>query len=176
MIEVAPNVRLEVLDWGGTGDAIVFLHGFGNTAHSFDDFAPRFTDQFHVYGITRRGNGASSHPTANNDLTTLVTDVRAVLDSLGVVRANLVGHSFGGAMLSQFATLFPDRVHTLVYLDAAFDYEDLIEPLPAPSPPPPSQEEQASPAGMRAYIARIEEVALPEAEIGTCTSSDPTAG
>ena len=54
-------MSLEVLDWGGTGRALVFLAGGGaSTAHEFDDFAPRFTDRFRVLGITRRGSVGSS--------------------------------------------------------------------------------------------------------------------
>ena len=58
-IPVAQEVRLEVLDWGGTGKPLVLLPGGGNTAHVFDDFAPKLTREFHVYGITRRGFGES---------------------------------------------------------------------------------------------------------------------
>lgn len=58
-VTVQPGVRLEVLDWGGPaargpGTALVFLAGLGATAHVFDEFAPQFTGQYHVYGITRR--------------------------------------------------------------------------------------------------------------------------
>jgi non-heme chloroperoxidase len=173
MITVAPNVALEVLDWGGTGDPIIFLHGFGNTAHSFDDFAPHLTDHFHVYGVTRRGNGISSRPETGNDVATLVTDVKAVMDTLGIARANLVGHSFGGQMLTKFALLFPDRVRTLVYLDAAFDAKNMIEPVPAPPRPPVTAEEQASSAGMQAYLRRIEGITLPEAEVRTMFAFGP---
>ena len=52
---VAAGVRLEVLDWGGNGTPLVFLSGLQDVAHGFDDFAPRFTDRFHVLAITRRG-------------------------------------------------------------------------------------------------------------------------
>jgi pimeloyl-ACP methyl ester carboxylesterase len=55
-------VRLEVLDWGGTGRSLVLLAGGGDTAHIFDDFAPKLTGDFHVYGITRRGFGELSLP------------------------------------------------------------------------------------------------------------------
>ena len=41
-VPVAPGVRLEVLDWGGSGPALVFLTGMGHTAHVYDDFAARF--------------------------------------------------------------------------------------------------------------------------------------
>jgi pimeloyl-ACP methyl ester carboxylesterase len=61
-VTVEPEVRLEVLDWGGAGKPIIFLAGSGDTAHRFDGFAPQFAKKYRVYGITRRGFGASSHP------------------------------------------------------------------------------------------------------------------
>lgn len=65
-VTVDDNVKLEVLDWGGSGRPLVFLAGLGNTAHVFDDFAPKLTSQYHVYGFTRRGYGASSAPVPEN--------------------------------------------------------------------------------------------------------------
>src|SRR6266699_5843950 len=62
-VTVDDNVKLEVLDWGGSGRALVLLAGEGGSAHVFDDFAPKLTSEYHVYGIARRGYGASSHPT-----------------------------------------------------------------------------------------------------------------
>jgi pimeloyl-ACP methyl ester carboxylesterase len=62
-VQVDKDVKLEVLDWGGTGRPLIFLAGNGNTAHAFDKFAPQFTTKHHVYGITRRGFGDSSKPT-----------------------------------------------------------------------------------------------------------------
>src|ERR1700682_5346034 len=61
-VTVDENVRLEVLDWGGSGPSVVLLPGGGNTAHVFDGFAPKLAAGYHVYGITRRGFGASSVP------------------------------------------------------------------------------------------------------------------
>src|SRR2546430_1796851 len=58
-ITVGPGLRLEVLDWGGSGRALVLLAGGGDTAHVFDDFAPKLARDFHVCGITRRGFGQS---------------------------------------------------------------------------------------------------------------------
>src|SRR5690349_19979679 len=60
-VSVAPGVQLEVLDWGGTGRSIVFLAGY-LSAHAYDDIAPKLTDVAHIYGIPRRGLGASSNP------------------------------------------------------------------------------------------------------------------
>src|SRR3989442_8502098 len=66
-VDVDVDVRLEVLDWGGSGRPIVLLAGSGHTAHVFDDFAPKLLDAYHVYGITRRGYGESSHPASGYD-------------------------------------------------------------------------------------------------------------
>ena len=54
MVEVAPGIELEVIDWGGSGPAIVLLTGLGDNAHVYDRFAFQFTDHFRVIGITRR--------------------------------------------------------------------------------------------------------------------------
>ena len=61
-VTVDKDVKLEVLDWGGSGRPVVLLAGLGNNAHVFDKFAPKLTGTYHVYGITRRGFGASSAP------------------------------------------------------------------------------------------------------------------
>src|SRR5262249_36487104 len=98
-VPVDVNVRLEVLDWGGTGKTIVLLAGGGTTAHVFDDFAEKLTRNYHVVGITRRGFGASTFAPVNQ-LSRLADDVLAVMDTLRIARAFLVGHSIAGAELS----------------------------------------------------------------------------
>lgn len=121
-VSVAEAVRLEVLDWGGTGRPLVLLAGLGNTAHVFDTVAPELARHFHVYGITRRGFGASSVPETGYTPDRLGEDVVAVLDALGIKRPILAGHSIAGEELSAIGTRFPDRVAGLVYLDAAHGY------------------------------------------------------
>jgi hypothetical protein len=60
-VTVDASVRLEVLEWGGAGRPVLFV-GCYLTGHVYDDIAPKLTDQFHVYALTRRGVGASDHP------------------------------------------------------------------------------------------------------------------
>ena len=96
LTRIASGVTLEVVDWGGQGSPLVFLAGGGNTAHVFDDFAPQFTDSFHVIGITRRGFGASAGAPPPADLDTLVADITATLDTLRLGSVILVGHSIAG--------------------------------------------------------------------------------
>ena len=85
---VSPTVQLEVLDWGGSGSSLVFLAGFGNSAHVFDNFAPSFVRNFRVLGITRRGFGASSKPASGYDTASLARDIVTVLDILDIPRAS----------------------------------------------------------------------------------------
>src|SRR5262245_14107486 len=120
-VTVAPGVRLEVLDWGGSGPALVFLPGLGNTAHGYDSFAPRFTVRFHVVGITRRGFGASSRPAMGYSVSRLSQDVLKVLSELRLLRPILIGHSIAAEELSYVAATSPRRIGGLVYLDAAYD-------------------------------------------------------
>jgi non-heme chloroperoxidase len=109
-VTVDKNVRLEVLDWGGSGRPLVLLAGGGDTAHVFDDFAPKLTPTFHVYGITRRGFGESGFSPEGYGADRLGDDVLAVLDSLKLNRPVLVGHSLGGEELSSlYATSKPCR-------------------------------------------------------------------
>jgi pimeloyl-ACP methyl ester carboxylesterase len=121
-ITVDENVKLEVLDWGGSGRYLVLLAGLGNTAHVFDDFAPKLTSEYHVYGITRRGYGASSAPASGYSADRLGDDVLAVLDALKLDRPVLVGHSIAGEELSSIANRHPERVGGLIYLDAAYGF------------------------------------------------------
>jgi pimeloyl-ACP methyl ester carboxylesterase len=122
----ANGVKLEYLDWGGTGEPLVFLAGLGLTAHIYDEIAPELAKDFHVVGLTRRGFGTSEKPTDSYELATLVEDIRQALDSLGIRRAILVGHSFGVQEAAAFAAAFPERVSRVVYLDGAYHYSPEI--------------------------------------------------
>ena len=117
----ANGVKLHYLDWGGRGGAILFLSGFNDTAHVYDRFAPRFSDRFHVIGLTRRGVGESDKPSGGYDTSTRVEDIRQFLDALHISKVSLIGHSMAGDELTLFATRYPDRIAKLVYLDAAYD-------------------------------------------------------
>lgn len=100
-VTVEEGVRLEVLDWGGSGRPIVLLAGSGNTAHIFDDFAEKLSGACcHVYGITRRGFGASTRPDSGYDQQRLADDVLRVLDALKLVAPVVAGHSMSGEELT----------------------------------------------------------------------------
>jgi non-heme chloroperoxidase len=125
MIPVEKNVTLEVLDWGGTGRPLVLLSGLGDTAHVFDTFAPKLATRYHVYGITRRGFGASSAPSpeiASYAVERLGGDVLAVINALHLEHPVVVGHSIAGQELSYIGSHHPEKVAGLIYLDAGYEY------------------------------------------------------
>lgn len=138
-VTVAPGVKLEALDWGGSGEAMVLLTGLGDNAHVYDYFAFQFTQFFHVVGITRRGWLPSSQPLPSSppgtgyDVETRAADDIKVLDALGIKKAVFVGHSIAGAELSEIAIKYGSYVDKLVYLDAS----DLSERNTFPDYPPP---------------------------------------
>ena len=121
-VAVDNEVSLEVLDWGGSGKPVVLLAGLGNTAHIFDRLAPKLTNAHHVYGITRRGFGASSAPATGYSADRLGDDVLAVLEALHLDRPVLAGHSIAGEELSSIGSRHPERVAGLIYLDAGYSY------------------------------------------------------
>ena len=165
MVSVDREVTLEVLDWGGTGRPLVLLAGLGNTAHVFDDFAPRLTSLGHVYGITRRGYGKSSVPQSGYDADRLADDVLAVLDALKLERPVLIGHSIAGEELSSLAARYPSRAGGLVYLDAVGDRTVPMPPMPSVSFARPSPADLRSIDALRAWEKTAMGMTFPESEL-----------
>jgi non-heme chloroperoxidase len=173
-VSVERNLRLEVLDWGGRGQPIVLLAGGGQTAHIFDDFAPKLATSSHVYGITRRGYGSSGYSAANPSDDRFGDDVFTVMDVLKLKRPILIGHSIAGAELSSVANNHPGRIAGLVYLDAAYSYAfdngkgadaREMQALRAPQPPPPEPADLASFTALQKYFERVDGFRFPEAEL-----------
>src|SRR5258708_10230354 len=131
------GVRLHYLDWGGSGETVLFLAGLGDSAHIFDDIAPEFTGHFHVLGLTRRGQGQSEAPESGYDTATLAEDIYQFLNTMHIERVTLIGHSLAGDEITYFAGKYPERVDRLIYFDANYDAADdnaLIDTLPIPYP------------------------------------------
>lgn len=133
------SIRLHYLDWGGEGETLIFLAGMGCSGHIFDHIAPRFTDKFHVMALTRRGHGESDHPKTGYELDILVNDILGFMDSQGIDKAILAGHSLAGVELTYFAEKYPERISKLIYLDAVHDpkgMKEILQQAPPPVDPP----------------------------------------
>jgi len=153
-VTVDSSVRLEVLDWGGTGRPILFV-GCYLTGHVYDDIAPKLTGQFHVYAVTRRGVGASDHPATGYDPGRRADDIIEVIGAVGMRKPILIGSSCGGDILHTLGAQHPDRLGGLVYLDAA---EDPTLTMADYDLPPVDR------AHLPAYVGKPVPVTFPEAE------------
>jgi non-heme chloroperoxidase len=173
-VTVEEGVQLEVLDWGGIGRPIVLLAGRGFTAHVFDGFAEKLTDSYHVYGITRRGFGASSKPTSGYTEERRTEDDLRVFDALKLVAPVVVGHSVAGHELSQLGIHHFERIGGVVYLDALndgsddySDYDALCSKLPEAmqNGPEPSPADLKSFPAYRSWRLRTQGIPIPESEL-----------
>lgn len=117
------GIRLHYLDWGGTGPALILIHGFGDNPHVFDDLAPAFTDRYRVVAYARRGHGQSD-TTGPYSSTSLIEDLRSLMDALGISKADLAGWSMGGIEITEMAVKYPDRVRRIIYLEGAYDWDN----------------------------------------------------
>ena len=103
---------------GGTGPAVVLLHGYGETGDMWIPLAVDLARDHLVIVPDLRGMGLSDHPTGGYDKKTQGKDIAGVLDALKVDRAALVTHDIGNMVGYAFAAQYRDRVTRFVLIDA----------------------------------------------------------
>ena len=112
------DIDLQLFEWSEEGVPLLLLHGFGNEAHIWDDFAPAVAPYYRTLALDHRGHGDSGwDPERRYDVDTMVDDVEAVTAALGIERLVLVGHSLGGRVSTVFAGRHPGRLAGLVLVD-----------------------------------------------------------
>ena len=111
------GVELELYDTGGDGEPVAFVHApIRHECYAVIQ-EPALTGRFRVIHYMRRGWGKSSTDGLPLTIAQQAEDSRAVMQHLGINRAHLVGQSYAGAILLQFAVDFPEAVHTLALLE-----------------------------------------------------------
>lgn len=115
---------------GGTGPAVVLLHGFGDTGDMWAPLAARLAKDHTVIVPDLRGMGLSSHPDSGYDKKTQAYDIAAVLDRLHIASAALVTHDIGNMVGYAFAAQYPERVTRWVAMDAPIpgigDWDNIV--------------------------------------------------
>jgi pimeloyl-ACP methyl ester carboxylesterase len=104
----------------GAGEPVVLVHG----ALIADAFAPLLaepvlTGRHQLIPYHRRGYAGSTHSTGPSSIQQQAADCRALMRHLGLPRAHIVGHSYGGAIALQLALDAPEAVHSLTLLEPA---------------------------------------------------------
>lgn len=114
------GIEIHLLKWSDEGVPVVLVHGFGNEAHIWDDFAPEITDTYQVYAMDLRGHGDSAWDSESRyDYENHVADLAAVIEKLGFERVVLVGHSLGGRVCMLYTAAHPEQIAGLVIVDSA---------------------------------------------------------
>jgi pimeloyl-ACP methyl ester carboxylesterase len=118
------GLSIHVLEWSDAGTPLVLVHGFGNEAHIWDDFAPLVAPHYRTVAVDLRGHGDSAHdPERRYDYDFHVADLEAVCAALGIERLVLVGHSFGGRTALLFAAKHPERMAGLAIVDIGPEHD-----------------------------------------------------
>ena len=103
---------------GGTGPAVLLLHGFGDTGDMWAPLAIDLARDHTVVIPDLRGMGLSSHPEGGYDKKTQAADMRAVLAKLGIEKSVVVGHDIGTMVAYAYAARYPDKTVKLIVMDA----------------------------------------------------------
>jgi pimeloyl-ACP methyl ester carboxylesterase len=103
---------------GGTGPAVLLLHGFGDTGDMWVPLADALVKDHAVIVPDLRGMGLSSHPDDGYEKVAQARDLAAILDRLGFKDVALVTHDIGNMVGYALAALFPQRVTKWVVMDA----------------------------------------------------------
>ena len=109
-----PGVHLDVVEHGDPdGIPVVLLHGLSDSRHSWDLALPHLPRSVRAIAVSQRGHGDSARP-GSYRVRDFSADVLALLDSLGIERAVIAGHSMGSTIARRFAVDHPERVRGLV--------------------------------------------------------------
>ena len=98
----------------GQGDDVVFISGLADEGACWADQVAGLGDRWRITTFDNRGVGRSETPPGAYRITSFAEDTAALMDSLGIERAHVVGSSMGGAIAQELALAHPERVRSLV--------------------------------------------------------------
>jgi non-heme chloroperoxidase len=118
------STKLHVDDTGGSGRAVVLIHGWPLSGESWSEQVPALTEAgYRVITYDRRGFGRSDKPNRGYDYDTLTEDLHTLLEELDLSDVTLVGFSMGGGEVARyFGRYGTERVHSAVFAAAVPPY------------------------------------------------------
>ena len=103
---------------GGTGPAVVLVHGYGDTGDMWAPLAAALVAKHTVIVPDLRGMGLSAVADSGFEKKNQAKDIADVLDALQVQRTDIIGHDIGNMVAFAFAERYPERTSSLVMMDA----------------------------------------------------------
>jgi pimeloyl-ACP methyl ester carboxylesterase len=124
-VEIGP-LRVRYLDWAGNDPPIMALHGLASSAHWYERVASYLSGQYRIIAPDQRGHGKTTQISSGYDWQTLASDIVGLMDYLGLPKAAVMGHSWGGHVATNVAARFPERVSRLIMIDGGFQNGRLL--------------------------------------------------
>ena len=122
---LANGVDLQYAEQGiFTGTAVLFLHGLGDSWHSFETVLAALPHNIHAFAISLRGHGDSEKPTAGYTMKDFATDVAQFVKVQDLKSVYVVGHSMGGLVAQQFVLDHPQLIKGMVLIDSDAIFND----------------------------------------------------
>jgi pimeloyl-ACP methyl ester carboxylesterase len=115
---IVGSIRLHYLDWGGGGPPLLFLHGGGLNAHTWDVVCLMLRERYHCIALDQRGHGDSEwSPTADYAVETQLADVEGFVEQFQLRHPVLIGQSMGGLNSIAYAVRHSGEMRGLVVVD-----------------------------------------------------------
>jgi pimeloyl-ACP methyl ester carboxylesterase len=115
---IATNGTTLYVRIGGSGPAVLLLHGYGETGDMWSPLAARLAPKHTVIVPDLRGMGLSARPSGGYDKKTQGRDMAGLLDAMKVEKAELVTHDIGNMVGYALAAQYPARITKFVVIDA----------------------------------------------------------
>jgi pimeloyl-ACP methyl ester carboxylesterase len=121
------GIKLHYLDYPGTGQPLIFLHGLTANAWTFDPLARKLSPHFHVIAVDQRGRGLSDKPATGYSMADHAADIFGLMDALGIEQGIVGGHSYGGLVTLYMAAYHPERISKAIVIDAGLMHPKVAE-------------------------------------------------
>lgn len=116
-IAVGNHVKLNYHVWGNDGPPMLLVHGLASSLQIWHYVAPLLAQHYTVLAYDQRGHGESSKPDSPYDMPTMLGDLAALVEALGLVKPVVVGHSWGATLALAYAAAYPDNCGGLALVD-----------------------------------------------------------
>jgi non-heme chloroperoxidase len=123
-ITLSNGVKLEYVEQGKDATAVIFLHGFSDSWHSFETVMKMLPPDFHLVSLSQRGHGNSSKPNVGYHPKDFANDLSLFINEKKLGASIIVGHSMGGYVAQQFAVSYPGLTKALVLIDTDAYFAD----------------------------------------------------
>lgn len=114
------EIELSYLEWHQGQTPLLLLHGLADSAWVWANLGEYLADSYHIIAPDLRGHGESSKPETGYSSSEIITDLEALMNSLGWQNAHILGHSWSAKIAAIWATKHPERFRSLILVDPFF--------------------------------------------------------